>query len=102
MGTQHDHRAGDQSFLRTPRPAATLPDWMLDPPSPRRTVGDRVAGVAWSLPGAMALRRRWWAWQGRQRLHQRFPNAVKTVSFFLCFLLALGLVLAANALFGMS
>ncbi|MER7456087.1 hypothetical protein [Micromonospora sp. NPDC126480] len=103
MGTRHDDRTDQaEGFLRTPQPASTLPDWMLDPPPPRRTVGDRVAAAFWSLPGATALRHRWWAWQRRQRLYQRFPNAAKVTALVLCFVVALALVLAANALYGMS
>ncbi|MDM4723107.1 hypothetical protein QTQ03_27185 [Micromonospora sp. WMMA1363] len=88
--------------LRTPRQPSTLPDWMLDPPPPRRTVGDRTATAVLTLPGVAALRRGWWSWQGRRRLHQRYPNTVKVVASVLSFLVALALVLAANALFGMA
>ncbi|MEW2380767.1 hypothetical protein AB0873_01530 [Micromonospora sp. NPDC047707] len=105
MGTPNDSRTGpaadDRRLLRTPQQPSSLPEWMLNPPPPRRTVGDRLAGAALALPGAAVLRRQWWAWQGRRRLHERYPNAVKVAAFFLCFAAALALVLAANALFGM-
>jgi hypothetical protein len=108
MATPNDSRTDpaaadtDRRLLRAPQQPSTLPEWMLNPPPPRRTVGDRLAGAVNALPGAARLRRRWWAWQGRQRLHQRYPNAVKVSAFFLSFAAALALVLAANALFGMA
>jgi hypothetical protein len=78
---------------------SSLPEWMRNPPPPRATLGDRI--VAWMLriPGAPGVRRAWWRWQDRQRLHQRFPKTYKVVAFVVSWGLALALVLGAYALF---
>ena len=86
--------------LRTPRRASTLPEWMLNPPPPRRTLGDRVATVFAALPGASRLRRRWWAWQERDRLYQRYPNAFKLVAMVVSWAVVMVLVLLVYGLYG--
>ncbi|PZG07975.1 hypothetical protein C1I95_30420, partial [Micromonospora craterilacus] len=81
-----------------PRP--TLPDWMRDPPPARRTLGTRLADGMAALPGAGWLRRRWWAWQRRQRLYQRFPNTVKIGAMLVSFVVILVMVMLAYGLYG--
>lgn len=71
---------------------------MIDPPSPRRTAGDRIAAALLVLPGAATLRRRWQVWQGRRRLYQRFPNTMKVVGFVVSFAVTLALVMAVYVL----
>jgi hypothetical protein len=83
------------------RPRATLPDWMRDPPPPRMTLGRRVSMALDRRPAWRALRRRWWAWQERRRLYQRFPVGFKIVAFFASWLLALALVLGVYAVFSL-
>ncbi len=88
---------------RTPGGQSTLPGWMLDPPPPRRTLGLRIRErAAGALPGAGWLRRRWWAWQRRERLHQRYPNTVKVAAMILAWVVALLLVMFVYALFDMD
>ncbi|WDZ87518.1 hypothetical protein [Micromonospora cathayae] len=79
----------------------TLPDWMLNPPPPRVTLGDRITATMLRVPGAVALRQRWWVWRDRQRLHERFPRSFKIVAFFLSWGLALFLLLTVYALFSL-
>ena len=74
---------------------AGLPDWMRNPPADRTTISDRLA----RLPGGAAVRRRWWAWQDRRRLHERFPVAFKIVAFFLSWIFATILVVFAYGFF---
>ncbi|RKN49263.1 hypothetical protein [Micromonospora endolithica] len=88
----------DRRWLRAPQQPSVLPDWMRDPPPPRRTLGDRIAGAVGSLPGARRLRERRWAREQRQKLYQRYPNTVKVVAFFLCWAVALLLVLTVYGL----
>ncbi|MGC5029607.1 hypothetical protein [Micromonospora sp. DT229] len=85
--------------LRTPRPASTLPAWMLDPPPPRRTLGVRVAQAFAALPGAGRLRRRWWAWQDRDRLYQRYPTTFKLVAMVVSWIVVMALVSLLYALY---
>ncbi|MFF0719592.1 hypothetical protein [Micromonospora sp. NPDC003816] len=87
--------------LRTPDQPSMLPDWMRDPPPPRRTLGARVGDRLAALPGARWLRGRWWAWQRRQRLYQRFPVTTKIVMMVVAWTLALILVLAAYGIFSL-
>lgn len=99
----HQRQDQDQQWfprLHQPEQPPSLPAWMLDPPPPRRTTGDRIVAVLLALPGAAALRRRWQVWQGRHRLYQRFPNMMKVAGFVVCFAVTLGLVLATYALRG--
>ncbi|WP_018253618.1 hypothetical protein [Salinispora mooreana] len=84
--------------LHQPEQPPSLPAWMLDPPPPRRTAGDRIVEVLLTLPGAAALRRRWQVWQGRRRLYQRFPNTMKVAGFIVSFAVTLGLVMAVYVL----
>ncbi|MEV6690716.1 hypothetical protein AB0M35_04480 [Micromonospora sp. NPDC051196] len=98
-GTPTDRPVTDAPVrLRTPRQSTTLPDWMLDPPPPRRTLGARVAGAFAALPGASRLRRRWWAWQDRDRLYQRYPNTFKVVAMVVSWAVGTALVLLVYAL----
>lgn len=73
---------------------------MLDPPPARRTLGARIADGVAALPGAGWLRRRWWAWQRRQRLSERFPNTVKIAAMVVSWAVIMILVLFAYALYG--
>jgi hypothetical protein len=75
---------------------------MLNPPPARVTVGDRVAAALLRVPGAATARERWWRWRDRQRLHQRFPRTFKIVAFFGSWAIAVFLLLAAYALFGLA
>ena len=102
QGSQTGATSDGERWQRTPQQPSALPDWMRDPPPPRRTLGVRFAETVEALPGARRLRERWWARQQRQKLYQRYPNAVKVVAFFLCWAVALALVLAAYALSGMA
>ncbi|WBB81863.1 hypothetical protein O7606_11160 [Micromonospora sp. WMMD882] len=77
----------------------TLPEWMLNPPPPRPTLGDRTTATLLRLPGAVAARHRWWVWRDRRRLHERFPRTFKIVAFFGSWAIALGLLLGAYGLF---
>ncbi|GIJ77086.1 hypothetical protein SAMN05443287_101264 [Micromonospora phaseoli] len=88
--------------LRTPEQPSVLPDWMLDPPPPRRTLGVRLAEAVAALPGAGRIRRRWWIWQRRERLSQRYPNAVKIMAVLVSFAVILLLVLSVHALYGLA
>lgn len=81
------------------RRGPVLPDWMRDPPPPRLTIGRRIAIALARRPAWAALRRRWWAWQDRRRLYQRFPAAFKIIAFFVCWMLALALVLATYTVY---
>ncbi|SCL33546.1 hypothetical protein GA0074692_3597 [Micromonospora pallida] len=101
MPTTQD-RNTDLPRARQPGQPSLLPDWMRNPPPPRTTLGDRVAGGLLRIPGAPRIRRAWWAWRERQRLYQRFPNAVKIVAFFASWAVALALVLIAWGLFSMA
>lgn len=94
--------SADPIRLRTPTRSTTLPDWMLDPPPPRRTLGVRFKERVAALPGAARLRRRWWAWQRRERLYQRHPNTVKIVAMVVSWTVILLLVLSVHALYGRS
>ncbi len=95
-------RPAEPVRLRTPDRPPTLPDWMLDPPPPRRTLGVRVADAMAALPGAGWLRRRWWAWQRRQRLYQRFPNTVKILAMLVSFVVILVMVMFAYGLYSQA
>ncbi|RUL92871.1 hypothetical protein [Verrucosispora sp. FIM060022] len=100
-GTPAEQPATDETIrLRTPRQASTLPAWMLDPPPPRRTLGVRVGQAFAALPGAGRLRRRWWAWQDRDRLYQRYPIAFKLVAMVVSWVVVMALVLLVYALYG--
>ncbi|MGN9809645.1 hypothetical protein ACTMSW_09830 [Micromonospora sp. BQ11] len=100
--TRGSHTGDGPRWQRTPQQPSALPGWMLDPPPPRRTLGVRVAETVEALPGARRLRERWWAWQQRRKLYQRYPNTVKVVAFFLCWAIALFLVLAVYGLSQMA
>jgi hypothetical protein len=95
-------RRGDPVRLRTPDRPPALPDWMIDPPPPRRTLGVRLADGVAGLPGVGAIRRRWWAWQRRERLHQRYPNTVKILAMLIAFVVSLALVLFCYALYSQA
>ncbi|RIV40945.1 hypothetical protein D2L64_03985 [Micromonospora radicis] len=85
--------------MRTPRAPSTLPEWMLNPPPPRRTVGVRIGQAVRALPGAERLRRRWHRWQLRERLYQRYPNAVKILAMVISWFVIMILVSIAYALY---
>ncbi|MEV4710058.1 hypothetical protein [Micromonospora sp. NPDC049374] len=95
-------RPDDSVRLRTPDQPSALPDWMLDPPPPRRTLGVRIAEGVAALPGAGTVRRRWWAWQGRRRLRDRYPNTVKVIAMLVSFVVSLALVLFIYALYSQA
>ncbi|MGC5050700.1 hypothetical protein ACLQ2S_04500 [Micromonospora sp. DT48] len=101
---EHDrtHPPDDPARLRPPDRPTVLPSWMLDPPPARRTLGVRITENLVALPGAAALRRRWWAWQRRQRLRERYPNTVKVVAMLVSFVASLALVLLLHALYGQA
>lgn len=62
------------------------------------TLGRRLSSTCARIPGANGMQRRWWAWQERRRLHERFPVGFKIVSFFLAWIVATVLLLTAYAL----
>ncbi|GIJ20196.1 hypothetical protein [Micromonospora lutea] len=93
-------RPDDPVRLRTPGQPSALPDWMLNPPPARRTLGVRIGEGVAALPGVGALRRRWWAWQGRQRLRERYPNTIKVIAMLFSFAASLALVVLIYALYG--
>lgn len=99
-GPDRTRRPDEGVRLRTPDQPSALPDWMLNPPPARRTLGVRFAEGLAALPGAAAVRRRWWAWQGRRRLRERYPNTVKIVAMLAAFVASLALVLVIYALYG--
>lgn len=103
-GTTTSRPASPEVSVRAGRSGqrSTLPDWMLNPPPPRITLGQRVGAALLRLPGAPRLRRSWWAWQERQRLHERYPNSFKIIAFFASWGLAIVLFLAAYALFSLA
>ncbi|MEU6022063.1 hypothetical protein ACGFIK_01240 [Micromonospora sp. NPDC048871] len=98
-GGTSTERPDETIRLRTPRPASTLPAWMLDPPPPRRTLGVRVAQAFAALPGVGRLRRRWWAWQDRDRLYQRYPTTFKMVAMVVSWIVVMALVSLLYALY---
>ncbi|MFE0590346.1 hypothetical protein [Micromonospora echinospora] len=104
MSTARDTDASGPVTVRPAPPAqpTLLPDWMRNPPPPRLTLGDRIAAGLLSIPGAPQVRRAWWAWQGRRRLSERFPNSFKIVAFFASWALALAMVLIAWGLFALA
>ncbi|XTZ15213.1 hypothetical protein ACQSSU_27850 [Micromonospora echinospora] len=101
MSTAPDTGAsGPQVTVRPAPPAqpSLLPEWMRNPPPPRLTLGDRVAAGLMRVPGAPGARQAWWAWRGRRRLHERFPNSFKILAFFASWAIALVMLLTAYAL----
>lgn len=76
-----------------------LPEWMRDPPPPRLTLGRRVSAALARRPAWVRLQHRWWNWQERQRLHERYPVGFKIVAFFVAWIVATALVLAMYAIF---
>ncbi|MBQ1049336.1 hypothetical protein KBX50_12805 [Micromonospora sp. C51] len=99
-GPDRTRRPEEGVRMRTPDQPSPLPDWMLNPPPARRTLGTRLAEGVAALPGAGALRRRWWAWQRRQPLRQRYPNTMKIFALLVSFVASLALVLVIYALYG--
>ncbi|SCL30571.1 hypothetical protein GA0070616_4100 [Micromonospora nigra] len=91
--------AENRPGMRTPEQPSSLPAWMLDPPPPRRTLGRRLEAAVLAVPGARRVRHRWRNWQGRRRLHERFPTTYRIAAFFLSWAVALLLVLAFYALY---
>ncbi|MFV2100322.1 hypothetical protein [Micromonospora sp. LOL_024] len=100
--TASKRQADERVRPRTPGQPSALPDWMRDPPPPGRTLGVRLADAVAALPGAGRIRRRWWIWQQRERLAERYPNAVKIMAVVLSFVVILLLVLSAHALYGLA
>ncbi|MEU4568523.1 hypothetical protein [Micromonospora sp. NPDC023956] len=101
MPGRHDTDTRGPHVTVRPEPPAQpslLPDWMRNPPPPRVTLGDRVTATLLRVPGAPGIRRAWWTWRDRQRLHERFPNSFKIVAFFVSWTLALVLLLGAYGL----
>ncbi|NLU79980.1 hypothetical protein HCA58_16625 [Micromonospora sp. HNM0581] len=99
-GPDRTHQPDDPVCLQTSQQPSALPDWMLNPPPARRTFGVRIGERVTTLPGAGVIRRRWWAWQRRQPLRERYPNTVKVIALFACFVVSLALMLAIYSLYG--
>lgn len=76
---------------RAPHRPSALPDWMRNPEPEDLDIAP-IESAGW-------FRRRWWAWQERRRLDQRFPVTFKVVAFFASWILALALVLGFYALY---
>ncbi|GAA2515689.1 hypothetical protein [Pilimelia columellifera] len=74
-----------QAQPRTGRPAVTLPGWMATPEPARLTLSGRLATLVFRVPGAAALRERWWRFAGRTRLADRYPRSVAVLGAFLAF-----------------
>lgn len=81
---------GDQP--RRGRQPVTLPDWIRDPEPVRATWRRRAMLAALRLPGGRAVRRAWWRWQQRQRLHRRFPILTALVAVPLAFVAIMALL----------
>jgi hypothetical protein len=63
---------------------------------PARPALDQRTGLAGWLQG------RWWAWQGRKRLYQRYPIGFKMVAFFASWIAALALLMAVYWLYALA
>lgn len=96
------HQQGSNASSEQQPQRSALPEWMRNPPPPRPTLGGRVSAVLARQPAWTALQRRWWAWQERQRLHERYPVGFKIVAFFVAWLVATVLVLAAYGIFSLA
>jgi len=51
---------------------------------------------------ARRIQRRWWAWQERKRLDQRYPIGFKVVAFFASWIMALALLMMVFWLYGLD
>jgi hypothetical protein len=96
------YQPGSSTSSEQQRQQSALPEWMRNPPPARLTLGRRFSGVLNRRPAWTALQRRWWAWQDRQRLYQRFPIAFKIVAFFVAWVIATVLVLAMYGIFSLA
>jgi hypothetical protein len=75
-----------------PDRSSALPEWMRNPQPAGLDLGPRTGAAGW-------LQRRWWVWQERKRLDQRYPISFKVIAFFASWFLALALLLGAYALY---
>ena len=82
-----------------PSPARRLGSLRLRHPLHRRS-RDLVARQGSGQRCADRLRRRWWAWQDRDRLYQRYPTAFKLVAMVVSWVVVMALVLLVYALYG--
>jgi len=85
-------RTDDVGQPRRGRQPVTLPDWIRDPEPVRVTWRRRAMLAALRLPGGRAVRRAWWRWQRRQRLHRRFPILTALIAVPLAFVAIMALV----------
>ena len=81
---------------------SSLPEWMLNPPPPRLTLTQRLTAPVTRTPRWKALQQRWWRWQDRTRLYDRYPTTFKITAFFVSWLLAMVLLSVAYTLFALS
>jgi hypothetical protein len=78
-----------------PHRSSALPDWMRNPEPAGPDFDPRMGAAGW-------FQRRWWAWQERKRLDQRYPIAFKVVAFFASWAIALALLLGMYALYRLA
>lgn len=71
------------------QPATSIPDWVLDPPPPRLTLGARWSRWVDRRPALRRLRTLWWRWRDRRRISDRFPVATKIVIWPIAWAVAL-------------
>jgi len=85
-----------------PARSSALPDWMRNPQPPRETITGRALAPLGRLQVARRIQRRWWAWQERKRLDQRYPIGFKVVAFFASWIMALALLMMVFWLYGLD
>ncbi|ROO52225.1 hypothetical protein EDC02_7139 [Micromonospora sp. Llam0] len=85
-------RTDDVAQPRRGRQPVTLPDWIRDPEPVRATWRQRATLAALRLPGGPRVRRAWWRWQQRQRLHRRFPILTALIAVPLAFVAIMALL----------
>ncbi|MFY1635122.1 hypothetical protein ACN27F_17920 [Solwaraspora sp. WMMB335] len=85
-------RTGDITEPPRGRPPVALPDWMRNPEPAKVTMGRQVTAAVLRLPGGPMVRRAWWRWQRRRRLHRRFPILVPLVAMPLAFIATMALL----------
>ena len=81
---------------------SSLPEWMLNPPPPRLTLTQRLTAPVTRTPRWQALQHRWWRWQDRTRLYDRYPTAFKITAIFASWVLAMAMISVAYMLFALS
>jgi hypothetical protein len=74
---------------QTSQSSGNIPEWVLDPPPPRLTVGRRWSRWVDRRPWLRAVRRGWWRWRDRRKLSDRFPIAVKIIVWPIAWAIAL-------------